>query len=113
MRKEILYICVIRLGAVYTAWIGAVGIYLYHRSATGNSFTGFYYGISGPVPFINSLIITGIGLVGAVFWLRAFQTYTLRSSASLTNKFLALACLTITTIFASFGASILFRILFE
>jgi hypothetical protein len=26
---------------------------------------------------------------------------------------LALACLTITTIFASFGASILFRILFE
>ena len=101
MRKEIFYICVLRLGAVYAAWIGAVGVYLYHRSTTGNSFTGFYYSISGPVPFINSLIITGLSLVGAVFWLRAFQTYTLRSSANLTNKVLALVYLTIIPIFAA------------
>lgn len=112
MRKEIFYMCILRLGAVYAAWMGAVGVYLYHRSATGNSFTGFYYSISGPIPFIGSLIITGIGLVGGFFWFRALQTYTFRSSASLPNKFLALACLTITPFFLSVGASILFRIFF-
>jgi hypothetical protein len=112
MLKEFFYTCV-RLGGIYVALTGAVGFYLYHRSKTGNSFTGFYYSISGPVPFINLLLITGLAFIAAVLWFRAVKTYTLRSSEPFTNKFLALVCLTTMPLLGAFGASTLFRILFE
>lgn len=112
MLKEFFYTCV-RLGGVYVALTGAVGFYLYHRSKTGNSFTGFYYSISAPLPLINFLVIAGLALVAMVLWFRAVRKYTLRSSALPTNIFLALVCLTVMPLLGAIGASKLFRILFE
>ena len=104
MLRGFFYTCVLRLGAVYLALTGSVGVYLYHKSATGNSFTGFYYAISGPIPFVNSLVICGLAFTGVVLWLHALQKYTLRSSETLKNRLLALAYLTIMPIIAANGA---------
>lgn len=111
MLREFLHICVLRLGTVYIALSGAVGVYLYHRSATGNSFTGSYYAISSPIPFINLLVIIGLAIIVAVFWLQALQKFTLRSSETLLKRFLALAYLTLMPLIVANTTSYLLGIL--
>lgn len=110
MLRDFLHICVFRLATVYIALSGAVGVYLYHRSATGNSLTGAYYAISSPIPFINSLVIIGLAIFAAVLWFQALQKFTLRSSETLIKRFLAFSYLMLMPIIAANSTSYLLGI---